>query len=153
VVQRRLFRSDKYLDDEDVRYIDGKAFVVHRGSLMPEELDEWASHDDHFFVDCKAESDHPKSSEMFEWLSLGSFKTCPECIERRKEELEERQRLMEAHEPLRGLELFAGAGGLSTGIDMSGFFRTLYAVEMSGSASLTYRCVCSYNRLPCRCSE
>lgn len=139
LLQRRLFRSDEYLEKMDVRWIDGKPFVMHGSSLTSEDLDEWASHDDHFYVDCHAESSRPRSSEEFERLSRKSFKTCSECIEKRREELEQRKRAMEAHEPLRGLELFAGAGGLSTGMDMSGFFKTKFAVEMSGSACLTYR--------------
>lgn len=123
----------------DVRYIEGKVFVVHRDEMTPEELDDWCSYDDHFYVDCKVSTDKPRSSDLFEKLSKKSFKNCLDCVEHRRKELEERERLMESHEPLRGIELFAGAGGLSTGIEMSGFFKTRFAVEMCGSAVLTYR--------------
>ncbi|KIP09557.1 hypothetical protein PHLGIDRAFT_116344 [Phlebiopsis gigantea 11061_1 CR5-6] len=136
--ERRLFRSDTFLDDYDVRYIEGKAFVVHRNAVTPEELDDWAAHEDHFYVDCKAESEKPRSTDEFEKLSQRSFRACTECIEARQEYVKEQKRLMETHKPLQGLELFAGAGGLSTGFDESGFVETRWAVELGESASLTY---------------
>lgn len=137
--QRRLFRSDTFDDEVDVRSIEGKAYIVHRNSLSSAELDEWTSYDDHFYVDCKAESSKPRSSDDFETLSQRSFKHCTECVDARWNYMREQKRLMETHKPLRGLELFAGAGGLSTGFDESGFVKTLWAVELGASASLTYK--------------
>ena len=117
---------------------------MHRNALSPTELDEWTSYDDHFYVDCKADSHRPHSSSAFEKLSERSFKKCAECIEARWDYVKEQKTLMESHKPLRGLELFAGAGGLSTGFDESGFVKTLWAVELGSSASLTYACVFIY---------
>lgn len=121
-----------------MRFIESKAFVVHRASLSPKELDAWCAHDDHFYVDCKSDADRPRSSEEFEQLSLKSFHTCDACVALRQEQLAERQGLVDVHPPLRGLELFAGAGGLSTGFDESGYVKTMWAVELGASACLTY---------------
>lgn len=113
-------------------------FVVHRSSLSDDELENWCAQDDHFYVNCKAESDKPRSSDEFELISRKSFRACHECVELRKEQLVEQQELMRNHSPLRGLELFAGAGGLSTGFDESGYVKTMWAVELGASACLTY---------------
>jgi len=65
-------------------------------------------------------------------------------------------RQLQRHGPLRGLELFSGltaflsfcylfepvfegAGGLGTGLDLSGFVETRYAVEFSPGAAGTYK--------------
>lgn len=138
MAQRRLFRSDTMVDDIDVRYIEGKAFVVHRAALSAAGLEEWCAHDDHFFVDSMAAVDKPRSSDELQPLSRKSFRTCTECVELRKEHLAARQELRDTHEPLRGLELFAGAGGLSTGFDEGGYVKTMWAVELGASACLTY---------------
>jgi len=85
------------------------------------------------------------------------FECCVACTEDRLKSLRVAEELMRRHEPLRGLELFsgmfirpgittlyvtycsAGAGGLGTGMDMSGFVETKYAVEFSPGAASTYQ--------------
>jgi hypothetical protein len=68
------------------------------------------------------------------------------------------KRLLQFHEPLRGLELFAGklilqitcnmifrrkigAGGFGTGLAQSGYIKTLWAIEWDEPAATTYRSV------------
>lgn len=67
------------------------------------------------------------------------------------------RRLLESHEPLRGLELFAGrsilqipyenvkkglgAGGFGTGLAQSRHIKTLWAIEWDKPAATTYRLV------------
>lgn len=137
--QRCLFRSDVYSDKVDVRFVDGKAFVIHRDSLSPSELEAWCASDDHFYVEAQAREDVHVSLDDLRPLSTRSFTTCNDCVRERRKAVKEQARLKEAHEPLRGLELFAGAGGLSTGFDESGFVKTLWAVELGASACLTYQ--------------
>ncbi|KAK0196767.1 S-adenosyl-L-methionine-dependent methyltransferase [Armillaria mellea] len=56
-----------------------------------------------------------------------------------EQELRDARRLRDRNSPLRGLELFSGAGGLGTGMMFSGFVETKWAVEFSPSAAQTYR--------------
>lgn len=77
------------------------------------------------------------------------------CHEERQANLARRARQLQRHGPLRGLELFSGlttifllrylfqpvlegAGGLGTGLDLSGFVETRYAIEFSPGAAGTY---------------
>ena len=73
--------------------------------------------------------------------------------------LETERRFIQFHEPLRGLELFAGlcislvymegylpemslgAGGFGTGLGQSGHIKTLWAIEWDEPAATTYRSV------------
>lgn len=141
LLQRRLFRTDKFSDNVSVLFVEGKAFVVHTNSMKPKALDDWCTHDDHFHTHDQATTNRPMSSAEFSTLRTASFKKCEKCFNARVEQLKEEHKRMESHEPLRGLELFAGAGGLSTGLDQSGFVKTKWAVEMGASACLTYKCV------------
>jgi hypothetical protein len=43
--------------------------------------------------------------------------------------------------PLMGLDIFSGAGGLSLGLESTGFVKTRWAVEYDKSAALTFRYV------------
>ncbi|THU75354.1 S-adenosyl-L-methionine-dependent methyltransferase, partial [Dendrothele bispora CBS 962.96] len=51
----------------------------------------------------------------------------------------QRQEALAKHGPLRGLELFSGAGGLGTGFDMSRYVETKWAVEFDGAAAKSYQ--------------
>lgn len=107
--------------------------------MTANELEEWlAQSSDHFYVDKMTETAKPPL-EALSRLPRRSFKTCKECYEERVEKMKEQRRLHKSRKPLRGLELFAGAGGLSTGFDQSGFVKTEWAVEMEPSAVLSYK--------------
>jgi DNA (cytosine-5)-methyltransferase 1 len=79
--------------------------------------------------------------DELEKLPLRSLKPCKECSQARAEEMKKHKTIHQSRKPLRGLELFAGAGGLSTGFDQSGFVKTVWAVEMEPSAVLSYQLV------------
>lgn len=138
LLQRRLFRSDKIIEAVDAWQIEGKAYVVHPHHLSNQELQEWLSQDDHFYVDMCSESARPYSLDDLEALPPHGFKPCKTCHQARLESLHSDQDLHLTHQPLNGLELFAGAGGLSTGFDYSGFIQTKWAVEMDANAALSY---------------
>ncbi|PSR77616.1 hypothetical protein PHLCEN_2v7806 [Hermanssonia centrifuga] len=136
--QRRLFRTGKVYENENVSAIEGKLYVVHSASLSERKLEKWVSHDDHFYVDLQSKSSRPKQVDFLEDLPLKTFKRCEECYGARRELLEIQKTLEAQHEPLRGLELFSGAGGLSAGLDQSGFVKTKWAVEWTTSAAMSY---------------
>ncbi|KAJ7578378.1 S-adenosyl-L-methionine-dependent methyltransferase [Mycena floridula] len=99
--------------------IDGPCYV--KQLTVDAEIEEWIRDEDHYF------------------LSDPKFKTCRKCIEERTETVHQRRIQKAAHQPLQGLELFAGAGGLSTGMDQSGFVHTAWAVEFFEAAAQTFQ--------------
>ena len=139
----------------DADRIDGKCYVQYLTDA--DSIDEWVRHDDHYFVNQKGDSVSTTSTEDLELLASEDFKSCLACYENRLEQLENSSKLLERHGPLRGLELYsglifnyfmktsvltcnlAGAGGLGTGLDQSGFVETRWAIEFSPSAALTYQ--------------
>ena len=75
-------------------------------------------------------------------LSPSQFHACPECMKLREADLADIRRLQDRHGvngKLRGLELFAGGGGLGKGMEMSGFVDTALAVDYEPAAVDTYK--------------
>ncbi|KAJ8455520.1 hypothetical protein ONZ45_g18926 [Pleurotus djamor] len=66
---------------------------------------------------------------------------CHWCMEADAAMVRKRSELLLRHGPLIGLELFAGAEGLGTGMDLSGWVKTQYVVELGKAAAESY----SYN--------
>jgi DNA (cytosine-5)-methyltransferase 1 len=115
-------------------------------------IEDWVQHADNFYVnqECDREGLLVPMDKRF-------LKRCTACSDKRIKKLRHVQMLKDNNEPLRGLELFSGeffasyimmlhvqsvvpgAGGLGTGMNMSGFVETRYAVEFSPSAALTYQ--------------
>ncbi|KAG1724751.1 S-adenosyl-L-methionine-dependent methyltransferase [Suillus paluster] len=133
--QRRLFRSQtrEKTRPDDIR---GQCFVVHETDDTI--IDAWVTHDDHFFVNECADSLDVNSLDDLESWPGSQFRPCFQCLEEHRANLARRAQQLQRHGPLRGLELFSGAGGLGTGLDMSGFVETRYAVEFSPGAAKTY---------------
>ncbi|KAF5387544.1 hypothetical protein D9757_006543 [Collybiopsis confluens] len=98
--------------------VNGK-FYAARYARTSENLERWIKEDDHFYVD--------KSTPL-------SF--CSQCLNVHKKWLE---KLKNIGPPLRGLELFSGAGGLGSGLDASGYVKTVAAVEWDKNAAETYQ--------------
>lgn len=137
--------TSKVLSCRPVHLIDGKAYVTHP-SHLPDSLDlqDWVKLDDHFYVDLFTDSSDPESLDELSSLPPRVFKTCTECTKEHQACLEEDMSLLKKHGPLRGLELFAGAGGLSTGFNSTGFVQTKWAVEYIPIIASTYKCVLFY---------
>ncbi|KAG5636823.1 hypothetical protein H0H81_006739 [Sphagnurus paluster] len=125
--ERQLYLRTKtrvlQLDDDNC--IDGQCYV--RQLLDPKEIEDWLRQDDHFFV-------LPKVDEDGE-----NLRHCKRCYQKRLQKIEQDQTLLDRNGAITCLELFSGAGGLGTGMDMSGFVETKYAIEFSPSAAQTYQ--------------
>ncbi|KAF9246401.1 hypothetical protein BU15DRAFT_70495 [Melanogaster broomeanus] len=133
---RRLFKTDEVetVYDEDLQ---GICYVVHKRDTAA--IDEWVKHDDHYYVNQQASSPNVESLNDLENWPKNEYRCCKKCRGERQELLEQQNRLLERHGPLRGLELFSGAGGLGTGFNLSGFVETRWAIEFSPSAARTYQ--------------
>ncbi|KAF8643762.1 hypothetical protein AX16_008781 [Volvariella volvacea WC 439] len=113
--------------------LDGVCYVKYL--TQASEIEEWVKESDHFYLNeelrgqdrilCRMNEDH--------------FYNCKRCMRVEEKRLEQVERYKRYNQPLRGLELFSGAGGLGTGLDLSGFVKTRYAVEFSPSAAATYQ--------------
>ncbi|EKM55273.1 uncharacterized protein PHACADRAFT_184086 [Phanerochaete carnosa HHB-10118-sp] len=136
--EHRLILTDE-LQPFDVSHIEGKAYVTHPSSLQVHGFspDDWVLHDDHYLIDLRAPSIRAKCSQM-EKLLPRQLHYCQTCFAQRLKTLQVDRDLLEQHGPLRCLELFAGAGGLASGLHQSGFVETKWAVESSPSAALSF---------------
>lgn len=105
--------------------------------MAQDELKQWLGQDDHFYADKFTTKRHPRKND-FEKLPPSGVRNCSKCFHARQDALREEDELKQSHRRLRGLELFAGAGGLSAGLDQAGFVETKWAVEWTTSAALTY---------------
>ena len=101
------------------------------------DLSEWLAQNDHFFVDFPASWFPPTSLTELRPLPARQLLRCDVCIEERVQTLAEEDVII-SDEPLRCLELYAGAGGLATGLHKSGAIEMKWAVECSPSAAATY---------------
>ncbi|KAI0647432.1 S-adenosyl-L-methionine-dependent methyltransferase [Trametes meyenii] len=133
---RRLFQSG-VTTTVKLKCISGKAYVVCSSSAQ--EVEAFVQHDDHFYCDLWSEVLSPLSLDDLEVLESPGFEQCHLCCSWAVKVENEKKHLMKTYGPLKGLELFAGAGGLSTGLEMSSCIQTKWAVEFSPSAAKTYQ--------------
>ncbi|KAG9318606.1 hypothetical protein JVU11DRAFT_699 [Chiua virens] len=133
---RRLFKTNEVeiVHDEDLQ---GQCFVIHECDV--DVIDEWVTHDDHYYVNQQAHSSNIKRLADLQVWPESEFKQCRKCHREREGLLEQQALLLKRHGRLRGLELFSGAGGLGTGLDLSGFVDTQWAIEFSPGAARTYQ--------------
>ncbi|KAI0064526.1 S-adenosyl-L-methionine-dependent methyltransferase [Artomyces pyxidatus] len=134
--ERRLFltaRTEKIVPSR----IAGKCFIGHLDSVQ--DLEEWLSYDDHYYAPNYSDSSAASKRSRLEPLEVEELDVCTTCFDAHTAALAKKKELLEGHEPMRGLELFSGAGGLSTGFDMSGFVDTRWAIEFSPSCCLSYK--------------
>ncbi|KAI0333620.1 S-adenosyl-L-methionine-dependent methyltransferase [Cubamyces sp. BRFM 1775] len=132
---RRLFRTEVYTT-VPLAHLSGKAFVASPSS--PWEKEVFILADDHFYCDLDSQSTRVASPDDLRPLSPG-LGQCDICLSAVMQQKAEKDRLLRSFGPLRCLELFAGAGGLSTGLEMSGHIQTKWAVEFSPGAAKTFR--------------
>ncbi|TFY70272.1 hypothetical protein EVG20_g2746 [Dentipellis fragilis] len=131
-----LFATSKTLSVSSDQ-IAGKCFVAHEDSV--DNLHEWLIHDNHYYVDHQAISPSARSHQELNRLDPDDIHQCDVCYQKHIHMLDENTALLKSNQPLSGLELFAGAGGLSTGLNEPGFVKTKWAVEFSPSCSLTMK--------------
>ncbi|KAK0239761.1 hypothetical protein EDD85DRAFT_949593 [Armillaria nabsnona] len=129
--ERRLFLSQR-TRSVAVKRLQGVCFVKHL--VEQAAIRSWIKRDDHFYLNQVEDSE----GELIP-LSTKSWKRCIHgCFDDHEQEVRDARRLRDRNSPLRGLELFSGAGGLGTGMMFSGFVETKWAVEFSPSAAQTY---------------
>ncbi|EMD38163.1 hypothetical protein CERSUDRAFT_122915 [Gelatoporia subvermispora B] len=133
---RRLFATPT-ITRVEASAIEGKVYV--KPCRTKSELDEWLQADDHYYVDLWAQSPRVTSLKALMNLDYTCTRSCPQCLHAHDSERAEAKRFLNQRGPLRALDLFSGAGGLSTGLNCSDSVNTKWAVEFSPSAALSYQ--------------
>ncbi|KAL0946534.1 hypothetical protein HGRIS_012742 [Hohenbuehelia grisea] len=135
-----LLKDDRCL----VRRMTTKQFTPDdvRGICYIQRFDEanmiqqWIEpHSDHFYC-CHDELDCQGGSLEASETDLAG---CEVCLQDHLDSLQQLHDVRRRHGAITGLELFAGAGGLSTGMHMSKFVDTKYAVEIHPPAAESFR--------------
>ncbi|KAI0318825.1 hypothetical protein OF83DRAFT_1291445 [Amylostereum chailletii] len=134
--ERRLYIT---LNTSTVPYsrIAGKCYAQHSKSIP--DLQQWLCEYDHFHIEDKAKLLKIKTSCDVEALHPTELEICHDCLHQRQSDLRKQDTMLSETQPLQGLELFAGAGGLSTGFDLSGHVDTQWLVEFSPACALTLK--------------
>ncbi|KAI0636601.1 S-adenosyl-L-methionine-dependent methyltransferase [Trametes polyzona] len=134
--QKRLFVTNVFTY-VDVQQFAGKAFITC--SASPLQVESFTALPDHFYCDLQSESLKPEGVQNLKELNPRRLPECGICSFSMAETILSKECLLDVYGPLRGLELFAGAGGLSTGLEMSGAVQTRWAVEFSPCAAKTFQ--------------
>lgn len=103
--QRHLFLTD-ISDSVDSSRIAGKFFVIHKDSTN--DLQTWLAYNDHFYVSLCGDSPSVQSLAELSDTEADDLEPCLSCYNKHLDDLSRRKKLLRSHEPLRGLELFAG---------------------------------------------
>ena len=135
-----MIRTAEIIEAIDLTQVEGKAWVAHAHAMSDVEREAWLCHEDHFYVKDYSDMPVPDLASLRP-LHLSRFHTCSSCSITHSFHLASVAESKNNGSKLQGLELFAGAGGLSAGMDQSGFIETQWAVEWVTSAALTYQYV------------
>ncbi|KAL1455285.1 hypothetical protein WDU94_009390 [Cyamophila willieti] len=135
-----------YWSDETVKVslseVQGKCYVVFERNLNV-SADEWSAAGPHRFYFSEAyESKQEKFSDNlpFEAVSLGSLsKGIGKNLKNKVVEKEEIKEWPKIQRPLKCLDVFAGAGGLSRGLDKAGVTESTWAIEFDAAAATAYK--------------
>lgn len=114
--------------------VHGKCYIKNLHDAAA--VEDWIQHEDHFYAG------YHLCNGKLEVLEESDLRPCARCLQEHEEDLADTRRLQEKHGvngKLRGLELFAGGGGLGKGLEDSGFVNTTLAVDYEPPAAETYR--------------
>jgi BAH domain/C-5 cytosine-specific DNA methylase len=137
---RRLYLTNKSFFIPADR-LEGKCTVKHIDDI--DDLSAFKDLEDTFYVADKLSSRIGDREEhlISEVERLGRTEM-PFSLSSESEFSEERERLvtfMSEARKLRGMDIFAGAGGLTIGLDQAGAVKTEWAIEFSSAAALAFK--------------
>ncbi|KAF9473771.1 S-adenosyl-L-methionine-dependent methyltransferase [Pholiota conissans] len=110
--------------------LDGICYVQH--FVHVQKVEKWTSDNDHYYLCQTGDINH------LDFMQQKDFSFCELCYSKDHQRRKNAEKFSQSNSKLIGLELFSGAGGLGTGMNLSGFVETKYAVEISPSAAKTY---------------
>jgi len=136
--ERRLYKSG-LTENIFADQIDGKCHVRLEKDIK--ELDKWKEEPDRWWVSKQVPKDlDPRGvirrKDLSPFLSLAYAKQTEEDLTAQHSRMERFRKLFPK---LRALDMFAGGGGMSIGVDRTGIAETLWVVEFSEAGCATLR--------------
>ncbi|KIJ27818.1 hypothetical protein M422DRAFT_37561, partial [Sphaerobolus stellatus SS14] len=128
--EKRLYLTDM-IKLFSLTLIEGKCFVQEKGIVQDNDIS------DHFYVDRQSKELHIQQIGDLRHLHE-TLETCDKCPTA-KQQHRTLYSFHKANSKLKAMELFAGAGGLSTGLEQSGFIKSHWAVELCPRAAATFQ--------------
>ncbi|KAJ3022124.1 hypothetical protein HKX48_006953 [Thoreauomyces humboldtii] len=119
--------------------LEGHCWVQHRATIS--DLNAFKDELDSFWFDDAVKIGTGNIKQRFEFESIDEKEIVGRADRAglRTRDVEGRKAFVQDAKPLVALDLFAGAGGLTEGLDSLGFIQTKYAVEFSSSAGTTFK--------------
>jgi hypothetical protein len=137
---RRLYFTHKSISVPFDR-LEGKCIVKHIDDI--EDLSAFKDLDDTFYVADKLSSRSSDRKEHLisdiERLDRAGFSSSNATESEFTEEQKRLNTFMSEARKLRGMDIFAGAGGLTIGLDHAGAVKTEWAIEFSSAAALAFK--------------
>lgn len=133
-----------YWSDEEelvtLSQVQGKCFVVCEDNLQ-QPIEKWSALGPHRFHFNEAYNSNTKEfyNPPPEALLLGSIGKGIGKNQKRQEENDELKEWPKINKPLKCLDVFAGAGGLTRGLDMSGVCEATWAIEFDSAAASAFK--------------
>jgi hypothetical protein len=120
-----------------VDQVDGKCYVRHKKDI--ENMEQWKDENDRWWMNEQVSNDvDPEGGIRQPDLSpLPSLNYAEQTERYLANQANRRDNFLRNFEKLRGLDMFAGCGGLSNGIHQSGVAKTCWAVEFSEAGCVT----------------
>lgn len=134
--QRRIHFTDKITSVERDR-LAGKFFVNYRAENDADIEREWFAADNHFWLNSRSVGFPVQDLNDLVPMRKDELVLCKKCQAAEELRVAEWCAFMRDSQ-LRGLDLFAGCGGLATAFNNAGC-ATNWAVELDPSAALTLR--------------
>jgi hypothetical protein len=119
--------------------IDGKCYVHHRQDI--ENLGRYKDQPDRFWADLQVDEmvDPQGVIRPRDLVPLNALEYSKITEKKLKAELKQIEAFRKNGRKLQGMDIFAGLGGLSKGMHMSGAVETLWAIERDTLACLIYK--------------
>ncbi|KAF8503256.1 S-adenosyl-L-methionine-dependent methyltransferase [Russula emetica] len=149
--EHNLFNQANWKKDEHHLYYTSQTETISAENITGKcytqcisaigNLEAWKHQMNHFYI--QDNFNIPlfmlESSDELQMLDSSTHSYCEECYKEHIKTLEKGDALFKQNRALRALEIFSGAGGLSIGLEESGFVKTRWAIEYAPSAAKTFQ--------------
>lgn len=133
---RRLFFTVKKAQITAAE-IEGKCFVLHKDHIG--DLGTWKDQEDTFWYDSGVGVGKSATMEALRSIDSKGIKICEETLLEKAKKGGIFEYFKYHGKKLRGMDVFAGAGGLSIGLEKGGAIKTCWAIEFAASPAMSFK--------------